>query len=480
MVTTTRACRCRGSRSACRRCRTRTRTTCGSRSPAASTWSRCRSSARPDDIELVHAIMAEVGVRLPVIAKIEKPEAVDDLDEIVRRVRRGDGGPRRPRRGAAAGAGADGAEAGRAGLPRQAKPVIVATQMLESMIERPGPTRAEASDVANAVLDGADAVMLSGETSVGRYPVQAVATMARIIASVEGDASSGAPRCGTSPRTRAARSPRPPSRSASRLGASALVAFTQTGDTARRLARLPRRSRCWPSPRTRPYAASSRCAGGSRRQHPDRASHRRDGGARSRTRSCWPTGGAGPATRGDRGRQPAGDRPVQTNTLRVHRLAPRRRDESGVPALSRRVRPDRAAGRPANRMGQPASICRSAQTGSTWRCSVRVPPTARRGSTAARDPGVGQVGPAGRSFTTGQQGLAGLVAGPQPEADQREAGAGRPPRTAGRPRPSRRTAGPARRPARMWSCRRSAPYQRSTAHSFSARNRRPSGTCQSR
>ena len=139
----------------------------------------------PDDIRRVHAIMDEVGVRVPVIAKLEKPQAVENLEAVVDAfdgvmVARGDLGVELPlwdvplvqKRAI---------ELAR----RRAKPVIVATQMLESMIENPRPTRAEASDVANAVLDGADAVMLSGETSVGAYPVEAVATMARIVETVE-------------------------------------------------------------------------------------------------------------------------------------------------------------------------------------------------------------------------------------------------------------------------------------------------------
>ena len=141
-----------------------------------------RSAADLDD---VHAVMDEVGVRLPVIAKIEKPQAVDNLVEIIEAfdgvmVARGDLGVELPLEEVPI-VQKEAIEIAR----RNAKPVIVATQVLESMIENPRPTRAEASDAANAVLDGADALMLSGETSVGAYPIIAVQTMARIIESTE-------------------------------------------------------------------------------------------------------------------------------------------------------------------------------------------------------------------------------------------------------------------------------------------------------
>jgi pyruvate kinase len=118
-----------------------------------------------------------------------------------------------------------------------AKPVIVATQMLDSMIENSRPTRAEASDVANAVLDGADAVMLSGETSVGKYPVLTVSTMAKIVTTTEAGGL-GVPRMQHDPRTHGGALTVAASQIARNIGAKALVAFSQTGDTVRRLARL--------------------------------------------------------------------------------------------------------------------------------------------------------------------------------------------------------------------------------------------------
>jgi pyruvate kinase len=190
-----------------------------------------------DDLKLVHRIMDGVGIRRPVIAKIEKPEAVERLEEIVLAfdgimVARGDLGVEMPLEQVPL------VQKRAIQICRDnAKPVIVATQMLESMITHSRPTRAEASDVANAVLDGADAVMLSGETSVGTYPVQAVATMARIISTVEA-AAVNVPGLMHNPRTAGGAISKAARDIGEALGAAGLVAFTQTGDTARRLARL--------------------------------------------------------------------------------------------------------------------------------------------------------------------------------------------------------------------------------------------------
>ncbi|MFF5441571.1 pyruvate kinase [Streptomyces achromogenes] len=193
-----------------------------------------------DDAVDVHRIMAEEGRRLPLIAKIEKPQAVRNLDGIVAAfdglmVARGDLGVEMPleqvpivqKRAIAL-------------ARRNAKPVIVATQMLDSMIENSRPTRAEASDVANAVLDGTDAVMLSGETSVGKYPVETVRTMAKIVTAAEEDMlAKGLPPLTErgKPRTQGGAVARAAADMGDFLGAKFLVAFTQSGDTARRLSR---------------------------------------------------------------------------------------------------------------------------------------------------------------------------------------------------------------------------------------------------
>jgi pyruvate kinase len=191
----------------------------------------------PDDIKLVHQIMAEEGRTVPVIAKVEKPEAVNHLEAIVLAfdgvmVARGDLGVELPLDQVPL------VQKLAVQLCREnAKPVIVATQMLESMIDNSRPTRAEASDVANAVLDGTDAVMLSGETSVGKYPVLTVSTMARIIRTTEAG-SFGVPRLQHDPRTHGGALTVAASQIARNIGAKALVAFSQTGDTVRRLSRL--------------------------------------------------------------------------------------------------------------------------------------------------------------------------------------------------------------------------------------------------
>jgi pyruvate kinase len=192
----------------------------------------------PADIDLVHQVMDRVGRgRLPVVAKIEKPEAVDNLEAIVLAfdavmVARGDLGVELPLEQVPL------VQKRAIQIAREnAKPVIVATQMLDSMINNPRPTRAETSDVANAVLDGADAVMLSGETSVGRYPIETVQTMARIVEAMEQD-TVAAPPLTHVPRTKRGVLSYAARDIGERLNAKALVAFTQSGDTVRRLARL--------------------------------------------------------------------------------------------------------------------------------------------------------------------------------------------------------------------------------------------------
>ncbi|MBB5894391.1 pyruvate kinase [Kutzneria kofuensis] len=192
----------------------------------------------PADIDLVHQVMDRVGKgRLPVIAKIEKPEAVDNLEAIVLAfdgvmVARGDLGVELPLEQVPL------VQKRAIQISREnAKPVIVATQMLDSMITNSRPTRAEASDVANAVLDGADALMLSGETSVGRYAIESVQTMGKIITAVESE-STVVPPLTHVPRTKRGVISYAARDIGERLNAKALVAFTQSGDTVRRLARL--------------------------------------------------------------------------------------------------------------------------------------------------------------------------------------------------------------------------------------------------
>jgi len=190
------------------------------------------------DIEDVHRIMDDAGVRIPVIAKIEKPQAVENLQEIIDTfdglmVARGDLGVELPfedvpmvqKRCITA-------------ARENAKPVIVATQMLDSMIHNPRPTRAEATDCANAVIDGADALMLSGETSIGEYPIESVQTMARIIEKTEAEALDLIPPLKHAPRTKGGAITKAATEVGSIIGAKYLIAFTQSGDSARRMCRL--------------------------------------------------------------------------------------------------------------------------------------------------------------------------------------------------------------------------------------------------
>lgn len=192
---------------------------------------------RPEDVEEAKSL---IGGRAHLISKLEKPSAIDELEEIIEltdavMVARGDLGVELPPETVPAIQKQIIRSARQAG-----KPVVVATQMLDSMITAPTPTRAEASDVANAVYEGADAVMLSGETAMGRYPVQAVRMMERIIKHSESDpaypellnAGQAKPK-----RTTADTITESASRASLTLPTAAIVTFTSSGGTALRAAR---------------------------------------------------------------------------------------------------------------------------------------------------------------------------------------------------------------------------------------------------
>lgn len=186
----------------------------------------------------VYRVMDDVGIHVPVLAKIEKPQAVDNLAEIIDTfdgimVARGDLGVEMPLEQVPL------VQKQAINMARTAaKPVIVATQMLDSMVSASRPTRAEVSDVANAVLDGTDAVMLSQETSVGLHPALVVATMSRIVEEIESRALDQLPPldeddAGSTARALAAAAVGV----AHRIGAENLVAFTETGFSGRLIAR---------------------------------------------------------------------------------------------------------------------------------------------------------------------------------------------------------------------------------------------------
>ncbi|MDR1237873.1 MAG: pyruvate kinase [Propionibacteriaceae bacterium] len=192
---------------------------------------------KAEDIEGVYRVMEEEGRRIPVVAKLEKPQAIENLASIIDAfdacmVARGDLGVEMPLEDVPS-------------VQKQiidqarawAKPVIVATQMLESMISSYRPTRAEASDVANAVLDGADAVMLSGETAVGDYAIEAVEIMERIIVKTEQDLDQ-VRRIAWDPHTVSGVISKAAIEVAEQMEAKYLAAFTISGDTPHRLARL--------------------------------------------------------------------------------------------------------------------------------------------------------------------------------------------------------------------------------------------------
>lgn len=195
---------------------------------------------RAEDIQDLRTSLGSFRASLPIIAKIEKPEAISDIDRIIEAadaimIARGDLGVEMPTEDVPMLQKMIIHRANRAG-----KPVIVATQMLESMVNEPRPTRAEATDVANAVLDGSDVLMLSAETALGKYPVEAVRTMAKIIAKAEAEGIAH-PDIPILPETDSHETTEAVAHAAcllaEQIDAAAIIAVTHTGTTARLLSR---------------------------------------------------------------------------------------------------------------------------------------------------------------------------------------------------------------------------------------------------
>ncbi len=284
------------------------------------------------DAEDVRRIMDDEGVTVPVIAKIEKPQALAAIDAIIDAfdgimVARGDLGVECPLEDVPVHQKqlVDKAR-------RNAKPVIVATQMLESMIGAPAPTRAEASDVANAVLDGADAVMLSGETSVGDYPIEAVRTMARIVESTEEHGLMHMAALAWQPFTKGGIIAKAAAQVGEAIGARYLVAFTSDRRLRPAAGPLPRPD---PDPGLHHAGLHAQPAvddlGGRDLQDGRRRAHRRDGSPGRRGAAQHRPGQRGRAGRPHRG-QPA--RHPRLDQRAAHPPDGRRhqRGGSGVPA----------------------------------------------------------------------------------------------------------------------------------------------------
>jgi pyruvate kinase len=202
-------------------------------------WIALSFVRNPQDIIEIKELISSTGKNVPVVAKIEKHEAIEQMEAVLSlcdgvMVARGDLGVELPAEDVPVLQKRLIATANRLGIP-----IITATQMLDSMVNNPRPTRAEVSDVANAILDGTDAVMLSNETAVGQYPVEAVATMARIAERIEQEEVQH-----TSANVRDHKSSIPNAISravgqiADNLGAAAIMTLTQTGATARNVSKF--------------------------------------------------------------------------------------------------------------------------------------------------------------------------------------------------------------------------------------------------